>query len=313
LCILTLFFLSCATIPKDYPIVQEEDFSLLPSGGKLYLWANVNEARPILESVSFEGLDLKQAKSILERTGNAAAVFYESGSEERFFLTLRGKYPTFQAGFSLTFSRDWKKLKSPTGNSFWASPRYGLNMALGSELALVSGGGDPFVSSAAAKQNQIQSPQGFDEFREAGVIAGWVNEPGTLINQFMSAFGIPIQIPAEDFFFTVSPGSDSDEKAISNLQSDEFWELAFLIRTPSAIQARAILTLFSLARTFIINDLFAEISLETEEPDIRAFLPLFFANLPVREDANLIIRLGALSTEELALLFEAFSVYSTEK
>ena len=293
---LLLFWSGCATIPKDFPGVDEEDFGLLPSGGKVYVWANINEARPILEAISFDGMSLEDAGGVLDRTRTAVGVFNGEESAERFFLTLRGEYPTFQAGFSMTFSRGWKKQKSKTGNSYWFSPQNGIGLALGPALALVSGG-DPFVLIPPAGM-AIKSPDGFDDFREATVMAGWIPEPEEPVNKFLNSLAIPIQVPAEDFFFCIVPAGDDQ------------WELEFRIRTSSANQARALLTLFTLARMFIVN---SPISGQSEENQIAQFLPVLFANLPRREEAVLSLRTPVLDTRELSLLFEAFSVYSGQE
>ena len=295
---LALFWSGCATVPKNFPAVEEDDFNLLPSGGRLYLWANIIEARTLIENISFDGFHLGETASVLDRSVTAAAVFNSRESTERFFLALRGNYPTFQAGFSMTFSRAWKKLKSATGNSYWYSPIYGLGMALGSTLALISGG-DPFMSVPAGG-TQVRLPEGFDEFRGGAAMAGWIPEPQETVNTFFTALGIPIQIPAEDFFFSV----------FQDIEEEEQWELVFHIRTPSVNQARAVLTLFSLARVFIVNSPVQGISDQTEITGITDFLPALFANLPHREEANIRLRTAALSTQDLSLLFEAFSIYS---
>ncbi|MDR0312727.1 MAG: hypothetical protein LBI14_03945, partial [Treponema sp.] len=60
---------SCSTIPKNTAQVSSGgDFSLLPTGGQLYLWADVNEARVLLESINFNGISLNQAAAIIDRT-----------------------------------------------------------------------------------------------------------------------------------------------------------------------------------------------------------------------------------------------------
>jgi hypothetical protein len=278
----------------------------------LYLWADVNEARVLLESINFNGISLNQAAAIIDRTDTAAAVFFpkdSSGSlvserpNNNFFISLRGKFPTFQAGFSFTFSRDWKKLKSNTGNSYWYSQGFGLGLALDSQLALVSGG-DPF-SRLPSSQNQtaVRLPDGFDKFREqykpqGAVMAGWIPD-SDLINGLLSDFGLPISIPAEDFFFCVlkrkTDGKDS-------------WELVFNMRTASVNQARGLVSVFTLARAFIS----ALDAPGAEKSSIMDFLPALFANIPEREEATLTLKSDIFSTGDLSLLFSAISVYSKQ-
>jgi hypothetical protein len=309
-----LAIVSCSTIPRNTVELARGDFSLLPAGGQLYLWADVIEARVLLESISFDGLSLAQAGIILDRTDTAAAVFFEHGSvgnegssvseaRDKFFISLRGRYPTFQAGFSLTFSKDWKKLKSNTGNSYWYSQGFGIGLALDSQLALVSGG-DPFSKLPSAQNQQaVRLPDGFDEFREryrpqGAVMAGWIPD-SNLINGFLSNFGLPISIPAEDFFFCVLKQKSGSADA---------WELVFNMRTASVNQARGLVSVFSLARAFI--SAFAVPG--AEKSSLMDFLPNLFANIPEREEATLILKSDSFSTDELSLLFSAISVYSSQ-
>jgi hypothetical protein len=299
-----LAIISCSTIPKNTVEFNRGDFSLLPSGGQLYLWADVNEARVLLESISFDGLSLAQAGVILDRTDTAAAVFGSSQNpRDRFFISLLGRYPTFQAGLSLSFSKDWKKLKSGTGNSYWFSQGFGIGLALDSQLALVSGG-DPF-SKLPSSQNQsaVQVPDGFDKFREqykpqGAVMAGWIPD-SDLINEFLSNFGLPISIPAEDFFFCVLKQKSG---------SADLWDLVFNMRTASVNQARGLVSVFSLARAFIS----ALAVPGAKKISLMDFLPNLFANIPEREEATLTLKSDSFSTDELSLLFSAISVYSSQ-
>ena len=291
------FFLSgCATIPRNFPIIQEEEFDMLPSGGKLYLWADVDRARPILDAISFQDMSLQAAAGILDQTRTAAAVFNSGGINQGFFMNLKGNFPTFRAGLSMAFSRAWRRQRSITGNSYWHSPLLDIGVAMGSTLALVSMG-DPFIL-IPLEGNQIQSPDGFNEFYRGGVIAGWINEPDETINLFFNSLGIPLQIPADLLFFSVFPITQSEE---------EHWELVFHIRTPSISQARAVFTLFTLARAAIIINPFES---SIERSGIQDFLPLLFANPIHREENILILRSAIMDTQELSLLFENFLVYS---
>jgi hypothetical protein len=318
-----LIMSTCSTIPKNTLEVDRGDFFLLPAGGQLYLWADVSETRPLLESIEYEGLSLAHAATILDRTNTAAAVFgslktttgsttsgasigngASAGNVDKFFISLQGRYPTFQAGFSLTFSRDWKKLRSNTGNSYWFSQGFGVGLALDSQLALVSGG-DPFNSIPSIHNQPAASvPDGFDKFREqyrpqGAVMAGWIPD-SALINEFLSNFGLPIAIPAEDFFFCVLK-----EKS-GNVDS---WDLVFNIRTSSANQARGLVSVFTLARIFISG----LSNPGAEKTSLMDFIPSLFANAPQREEATLTLKSDSFSTEELALLFSAVSVYSNTK
>ena len=295
---LILFINACATIPKNSLDSATGDFDLLPSGGDMYMWANVAEVTPLLKIISFDDLNLKDASAILDRTDTAAAVFTGSGSE-RFFINTRGKYPTFQAGFSLTFSRDWKKIKNAAGNPYWNSKKFGVGLVLDSQTSLVSTG-DPFARLPSAQIPPVRIPLGFDEFRKGAVMSGWIADPQKVVNDFLVSLGIPIQLPAEDFFFNI-------EKS-KNVNNEDLWELVFFVRTPSVNQARALTTLFALARVFIGTVGGNQFSIERK--DMSDFLPALFYNQPEREDAALTLRSDVFTTEDMSLLFHAISVYS---
>ena len=314
-----LIVTACATIPRNALESDRGDFDLLPENGTVYIWANIHEARPLLESITFDGLSLMQAGQILDRTTSAAAVFFSKeetalqelglheqnfhGPGDRFLFSLRGKYPTFGAGFSFTFSRDWKKTKSLTGNSYWFSESYGIGVAMNQETALVSGG-DPFSKTASfQKQEPVRVPEGFDDFRQGAIMAGWIPDKEH-VNKFLSDLSLPLQIPAEDFFFSIikEPGN-----------SEDLWQLNFHIRTASAAQARALVTLFSLARMFIGSIPVQGIIEDNDPADISLmdFLPYLFANIPDLDGSKLMLKSAVFSTAELSLLFNAISVYST--
>jgi len=292
LILVVLLTAACATVPKTTAQMDTGDFSLLPAGGAMYLWADMAEARPLLESISFDGLDLKQAGSILDRTGSAAAVFSGAGSD-RFFVSLRGKYPVFQAGFSMTFSKDWKKIKSSTGPSYWHSDKFNVGVALDSQRALVCTA-DPFEKLPSADRPAVDVPLDFEDFRTGSVMSGWITDPKTSVNKFLSTMGIPIQLPAEDFFFKVLKSGDDQ------------WELVFRVRTASVNQARALVAIFTLARVFVSGSGGSGDGAKT----IYDFLPALFYNLPQRNEDVLTLTSDNFTAKDMSLLFNAISVYS---
>jgi hypothetical protein len=262
----------------------------------------VKEARQLLEAVSFEGVDGKDASRILERTGTAVAAFYPEEAARRFFLAGWGSYPRLRAGISMAFSRDWKKVKSETGGRYWLSKSRRIGVALGSKLALVADG-DPFAPGADSQNGT--APEGFEDFRRPCVLAGWMPEPEDPVNRFLAAAGIPLQIPAENFFFGT--------RRVAGGQ----WELVFQVRTPSVSQARALVTLFSLARIFAFNTAKDDLGLAgpgeaSGRTGITAALPVLFTNSPVQNGAELTLHSGSMNSGEIALLFNIFSVYSIE-
>ena len=307
-CLSIIFFLlvSCASAPGTSVSLAENggEISLLPSGGRVYLWADAVGGRPLLDAISFDGKSTKDASQILDVTSSAAAVFFpeEEANGRKFFIAALGDYPRFRANFSFALSRAWKKQKSKTGSSYWYSANDGIALSLGSNMALVSNV-DPLMnlpSAADSAENSaiVLPPEGFDDFRRSLVLAGWMNDPSESINTFLEAMGIPIKIPAEEFLFG----------AAKTPAGSEPWELVFKIKNQSPAQARAILTLFSIARLFVLGGME---ELGSDEPLSRQEIAaLLFANTPELDGLYLSLRTGALNEGKIALLFKMFSLYS---
>ena len=303
---LLVLFVSCATAPKVSVSPENEgwEFSLLPAGGSVYLWADTVKGRPLLDVLSFEGKSGKDAGKILDSTSSAVAAVFPDGQSRRFYLAALGDYPRVKASFSFAFSSAWKKQKSRTGNSYWYSKNDNIALALGSSLALVSDM-DPFEELPKGI-----SPQGFTEFRQGLALAGWMSSPSGPINSFLNTLGIPLQIPAEELFF------GAVRLPADNGQSPEKpWELVFRIRTPSATQARSLLSLFSIARFFLLSGAVQQGSVGEGLFPSGSMSPLeaaalLFANPPEQDGDTLIIHTGSLDEKGIALLFNMFSIYS---
>ena len=290
----TILFASCASAPKVVftPEQENRELSILPAGARVYLWADVVNGRPLIDAFSSVYLSDDDISDILDNTLSAAAAVSTAQSQgRRFFLAASGRYPRFMANLSMFFNRSWKRQRSATGNSFWHSADNNIALALGSDLALVSDA-DPYEVFSFET-----IPEGFTEFTRGRVLAGWINDSSEFINNFLSSMGIPLQVPAEDFFFG-AVGSETD------------WDLDLRIRTASPVQARSLLTLFSLARIFVMRE-----PQVTFDEDIISMSPqeaagLLFANTPEQDGDAIVLRVGPLSETRIALLFAMFSVYS---
>jgi hypothetical protein len=300
---LGVFFISCATSPKAAFSAGEDlnELSLLPAGAKLYFWADTVKGRPLLEALSFNGFSGKDAAQILDKTKSAAAAVFPEEQERRFFIAASGDYPRFQANFSFAFSKGWKKQKSASGSSYWYSKDDELALALGKDLALVSNT-DPFAKFPAGK-----APGGFAEFRRGLVMAGWINNPSGYINSFLSNTGIPLQIPAEDFFFGAARTAAVADPKLKT-EAKPSWDIIFKIRVQSAVHARSLLGLFSVARLYVLRGA-QEAPLDGSYTPQRV-MALLFAKPPEQEAEYLSIRIDALSEAGTALLFDMFSLYS---
>jgi len=312
-----ILFVSCASAPKaSFPAGDEaRELSLLPAGGKVYLWTDVTQSRPLLDVLSFEGYSGKDAAKILDSTSTAAATVFASGpmaagQDRRFFLAAAGDFPRVKANLSLVFSKGWKKLKGSGGNKYWYSQNDKIALALGSDLTLVSDS-DPwgiFLGEHPAET----PPEAFMEFRRGMVLAGWLPNPSGSINGFLESLGIPIQIPAESFFFGAAK-SPSD--AAGNAAAGP-WELAFKIKTPSASHARSLLSLFSMARLFVqrgalVQNGFNGKLFPTDKGSIspQEAAALLLSNTPEQDGEFLTLRIKSLDGDKMALLFNMFQVH----
>ncbi|MDR1352103.1 MAG: hypothetical protein LBK05_02380 [Treponema sp.] len=305
LCALSLL-LSCATRPPVIGPSPEGEFAALDGGGMAYFAVDIPAARPILDLALFEGIRGGEAAEILDMTDTATGAVYAVANEEdtpagsprreavpaerRYLIAAQGKYPAGRAGFAFTFSREWKKLKSPAGKRYWYSRREDLALVLETRSALVSNA-DPYPRSAA-----VEIPGAFREFRENAALAGWVRSPSVPLNRFMAQLNIPIQIPADLLVFAVYPAKEGE--FMEGEEEKRLYTARVRLETQSPSQAKALASMFSMMRLF---------AADTElPPAIAAFL----ANTPAVDGAALILSTGVLEPEAIALLFNMFSVYS---
>jgi len=302
--VLILFlFTSCATAPRVPAPAADEippELSMLPAGGRIYLWADTVQSRPLLDILSVDGFSGRDAAMMLDRTGTAAAVVFPEGHDRRFFLAATGRYPRHRANFSFAFSRAWRRQRGYSGRTFWYSRNNNIALSLGPNLSLVSNK-DPFEGF----EREIP-PQSFAEFRRGMALAGWLSNPSDPINDFLETLGLPIQIPAEDFFFGAVRSPQNAGTAP--------WELAFKIRAPSAADAGSLIALFSMARFFILQMAGGgePLSADMESISLPQMARLLFANPPEQDGAFLTFRIDALYENTIALLFTMFSVYSNQ-
>jgi hypothetical protein len=279
------FLFSCATAPKISG--SPDGYLPLEPGALLYTVIDAEKAGPILEYIPIREISGAQLKQVLDMTHSAAVAVYDGGPV-KFQAAARGRYPAFRAGLSFAFSRDWKKKKSAAGPSYWRSETDNLSIALNSEQAFVSDG-DPYAAKPGTR-----IPEDFAGFCVNSAIAFWLPQPSRPVNAFLDILEIPLQIPADELFAglyeTETKGGDPG-----------FYEVLIRIKTPSISQARALVTLINLARVFIGG--------LTETEGLQSLARLFFANVPEQDGIYLNIRTPAMEKEELALLFNVFSVY----
>ena len=149
-------------------------------------------------------------------------------------------------------------------------------------------------------------------------------DPSGSIDSFLDNLGVPIHIPADEFFFGVArlPAEQNvaDQNAAKQSKNSkagingapDSWELVFMVKTASPIQARSLFVLFSVARLFITKGAAPE---STPEEKLLSLSPqdaaaLLFARAPEQDGQVLTLRTDALDAGRIALLFNLFSIYS---
>jgi hypothetical protein len=292
---LTLFF-SCATGPKiPDPFREEGGFLPLEPGASAYLLVDVPGCRAVLERLEIpEGL-LGQSGKMLDRTRTAAAAFYPEGHERRFQAAAWGKYPGFWGRLALSFSRNWKRVRSETGGAYYYSSRDGLSAALSATRAFAAGAGPGVQTDPFAPPPGTEAPEIFAEFRRGAVLALRLNDPAPPANRFFADLGLP-RFPAERVLLSLFPAAREGEAA-----AEPRYEALIRIETPGVSQARALLTLINMIRLYAPEAGGAD--------GAAALAALLFANPPVQDGRNLNLRTAALDGDEIALLFKLFPVY----
>ncbi|GHV10551.1 hypothetical protein FACS189491_00230 [Spirochaetia bacterium] len=316
-----LFLGSCATAPKVVPLspdAQGVEYLPLAPGGLVYVFADVDAARPILDRFSLGGISGGQATEILDRTRYAVAAVYPKESSQNVQAAAWGNYPSASAGLSFAFSKDWKKRKSASGKFYWYSERNSFAVSLNAGQAFVSmgaPGAKPGGVPAANSKNPldpfapppgIASPEGFAEFRRGAALSFWVEDPAVPLNRFLNVLTLPLQIPAEQLFISLYPASP---EYLAEPGSAGY-EAHVRIKTPTASQARALVTIMSMARLFASNAAGAE-GLAAPS-SVAGLIPILFAHPPEQDGTFLNIRTAPMDAGEIALLFGMFSIYSTQ-
>jgi hypothetical protein len=275
LCVLIVA--ACAT-SNSALISPSAGFVPLAPGAQLYLFADATRVQPLLGFLPLEGLNPDDAGELLDRTTTVAAAFYPPGDPRRFMLAANGDYPNVRVGLGFFFSPSWKKRKSDTGGSYWYSQENNVSVSLDSTKAFVSDG-DPFAPSPG-----VPIPEDFDAFQKGSVLAFWMDEAGPLLNSSLQAMNIPLQLPVGQVLLSLWE-SNAEYTAIIRLE------------TPSVSQAKGLAAALSLARNFM--------------PTTGA-MGFLFANPPEQAGVYLTLRVQSLDLQDVALLFNMFSLYSNK-
>ena len=313
-------FLSCQTIPvTGDPFLGEGDSVPLDPGAVVYVFADVKNARSILERVAAQEMDQKQTRQLLDRTDSVAAAIYPTDSGRLFQMTAWGNFPSGSAGIALGMNKDWKKIRSVQGHSYWYSRTNQMSVAVKTKQAYVAAYSGDTPSDPVSAVPPLQLPPGFHDLKRGSIVFCWFENPGVMINRIFQVMELPLQLPAEQMFISLfASGSNSendgkrgsernDESAIESQGTNPQYQAIVRIETPSESQARAIVTLISMARLFSSN--ISDAKSRPENDILPLLVSFFFANAPVQEGRDIIIKTAQLSENEITLLLEYFSLY----
>jgi len=300
LLLFAFFALSCKTTPKTAGMMPSENSPIpLDSGALGYIFADVQNSRPILESINFNGMNNdKQFQQMLDSTQFAMLATYPPQAPRRYQLVAWGDYPSSRAKMALGASKGWKNVRSAaSGNMYWHNEQEGFSIALNPTQAFMlalrekntaNASADPFSAAPG-----ITIPNGFSTFSKDAVFSCWFENPGPFLNQKLQAMGIPFELPAERIFISLFPIKEEQQK-------EQRYEARLKILVSSETQARGLATVFNIARSFL--------SLQTDSDDMTVFASILFSKAPVLDGKSLNITTAALSGKELTLLFRVFSL-----
>jgi len=298
---------SCASkpsVPKPEAFYAGRGgFALMAEGADLYISAEVQSVRPILDSLELGGMTGAEVKDFLDMSDVlTAAVFYFT-KERHFYAAASGNFPSTRGGMFFSASKDWETKKSASGMPYWYSQRSRLSVSLGAKNAYLSDG-DPFVPPPGA-----QIPEALVALQKGAVLYGWLSNPAQALNRIIAAFGVPIEIPANLILFAVYPSEPAANTAKSAASKksgkvDENTEYSAVLRfeTFSPSQANALVRIFTMAR---IGLAFADFS---QNKDVEMLVKAFFSENPQADGSALILTTGVMRGADLALLFNMMSL-----
>jgi hypothetical protein len=262
----------------------------LDGGASVYVFADVRQARPIIELIPIQELRDSQARQMLDRTDFLVAAFFPPESVRFLQLAAWGNYPKFGANIAFTFNKNWKKSRTKAGDTYWYSKTNRLSIMLTSNQAYIASSAlEDVPSSPLAVPPFAQIPEGFSQFKGSSPFACWLNNPADVISKVLNELRIPLNFPVQKLFITLSPAG------LKNSQDQ--YEALIRMQFENALQARGVAAMFSLAGI-----------VTPDESD--SILPtVFFANPPVVSGNNIDIKSALLSGNGITLLLETFLLY----
>jgi len=299
-CVSLLFFLfifSCKSAPKAPELMPLESGMVpLDAGATVYALVDVPNARPLLEMISYIPTADKNVKQMLDKTQSAVLAVFTPSAEEtrRYQLVSWGTYPASGSSIAFGTNKDWKKQRSAAlKQTYWHSEKSQLSVAVSHSRAYVLAAMTKDPHDPVPSSGGIKIPDGFGEFAGNAVFSCWLSEPRSVFNQKLREMGIPLEIPAEQFFVRMLP-SDG-----------QVYEAHIKIVVPSATQARAVATFLTIGRAFMPPALPDEGGTQN---GAAALASILFANPVVQEGNSLLIKTPPLGINEISLLFSIVSL-----
>ena len=303
-----LFFLlfSCASspsVPKPEAFYKgRSGFSLMEEGAALYLTADVQSVRPILDALVLGGMTGSEIKNFLDMSDVLIAAVFMVPGKRHFYAAASGAFPSARGGLFFSASKDWEKKISETGMPYWYSSRSQLSVSLNAKAAYLSDA-DPFVPLPGAS-----IPEALPALQKNAVLSGWMNNPSQTVNKIIADFEVPIEIPADRLVFAVYPviEENADGKKAAGkgkAASDSQYTAALRFETPTSTQAAGLVMIFAMAKLGIARADFSD------RKEMETLAKAFFSQNP-RQDGNaLVLDTGIMNGKDLALLFNSISIY----
>jgi len=295
---------ACTTTAKVAELTPWESGVVpLDKGAAAYALVDVPRARPILEKISYIPTTDKNMKMMLDKTNSAVlAVFTPTSTEtRRYQLVSWGNYPASGSSLAFGSNKNWSKQQSASQNlTYWHSEKSQLSVAVSPSRAYVLAAMTKEPRDPVPLSGGIKFPDGFGEFGKGAVLSCWLSQPKSIFNQKLREMGVPIEIPAEQFFVSLFP---ADKQASA---SQPAYEANIKITVPGATQARAVANVISFARAFISPAPLDDSG--STQNSASALASILFANPVVQDGNSLLIKTPPLGVNEIALLFSLFSL-----
>jgi len=302
--LLFVLFVSCRSVPVR-PDPYNGPVSALPldAGAQVYAIVDVGGSRPVLDTLTIQGIKDTQKKRFLDSTDSLALALSPSGGERLFQLAAWGKFSSAQGFFIFGFSKDWKKARNRPQQAYWYSKTGNMSVAFepgqvyASQSKTVLPGNIP--ASPFAASGGTEFPGDFPDFARGAVLSCWIENPGMFISRFIGEMGIPLNFPAEDLFIGLFPAEDLNS---GKTNPPQLFNASVLIKTSSVTQAKSLARIIAIVRAAKDN-----LSGDGAFPPILDFL---LSADPVQDDRFVRITSGPVSPSGIALLINSISVYS---